>query len=205
MTEGYYAEPNDDPYAGLDELLCEYVDGTMDRAAREAFEEYLCANPALAEHVQCLCQTRRLLCHYDCLPAPRGFQVRLRRRLAHEMLRMEAPALTPWVAHLGAFATWTSVMVVMMILGMLAGATLVSENRALESSSPHAERTLVNRSPVAARAFRSALYNRSHPSVYGPPSTLPALSPTGQMTWMYPVLPDTFRRTSRLQRTGAIP
>ncbi|WP_243664019.1 anti-sigma factor family protein [Rhodothermus marinus] len=73
MREDYHdpdsSQPEQDcPFSDLDELLCEYVDGTMDPAVRQVFEEYLRTNPTLAHHVECLCRTRQLLCQH----APAG-------------------------------------------------------------------------------------------------------------------------------------
>ncbi len=127
MSEGYNPDEEDAAFSGLDEYLCEYVDGTMDPAVRRAFEEYLRANPDLLAHVACLCRTRQLLCRYGCRHAPSGFQARLRRRLACEMMQTQLPTLPALVTRLGAFATWTSVMIVMLIMGIMAGATLQTE------------------------------------------------------------------------------
>jgi len=103
MCEGYYASEGDDA-SGLDEFLCEYVDGTMDPVVRTVFEEYLRQNPHLVEHVECLRQTRSVLCRYGCrMRAPAALQERLRARLAQESVsgapHMPTLALSlQWVA-----------------------------------------------------------------------------------------------------------
>ncbi|ARA93559.1 MAG: hypothetical protein D6685_10135 [Bacteroidetes bacterium] len=129
MAEGYYdAEEEGGPYPWLHEFLCEYVDGTMDPGLRAAFEEYVRANPDLARHIECLCQARQLLCQHGCrLHAPQDVRDRLQRRLAGEVVRSRPPLPSPLVQHLGAAATMTSVMAVVLILGMLGGAFLVPE------------------------------------------------------------------------------
>ncbi len=123
MSDRYDADRDDVPYSWLDEFLCEYVDGTMDPGTRAAFEEYLRANPALREHVQCLCRTRQLLCRYGACQAPPGFQNRLRQRLARETMAPQPLLLPDVVARLGTYATWASVMLLVFTVGMLAGTT----------------------------------------------------------------------------------
>jgi anti-sigma factor RsiW len=69
----------DCPYAWISEWLCEYVDGTMDPSMEAVFEEYMEANPELAEHVKRLCHTRTLLSECDCdREAPDQTKARLR-------------------------------------------------------------------------------------------------------------------------------
>ena len=129
MTEGYYnEEEREDPYPWLHEFLCEYVDGTMDPAARAAFEQYVRGNPQLARHVERLCQARQMLCQHGCrLHAPPDIRDRLHRRLAGEVMRTQPP-LPPTLAHrLGSVASFTSVMALVLIVGMIGGAFLVPE------------------------------------------------------------------------------
>lgn len=128
MCEGYQPTGDDD-HSGLDdEFLCEYVDGTMDPVVRVAFEEYLQANPQVAEHVRRLRNTRQLLCQYGCrCTAPQGLQARLRRELACEMVRAQMPLFPAVTSNLRSAAAFTSAMVVMLVVGMMAGATTLSE------------------------------------------------------------------------------
>lgn len=122
MCDGYYAAGDDSPEPGLDEFLCEYVDGTMDPSVRAAFEEYLRANPALLEHVNCLRRTRSMLCHYGCQRrAPQGVQARLRGRLGCEVMQSQSPLFTSVTPRLGTFAAFTSAMLVMLFVGLLLG------------------------------------------------------------------------------------
>jgi hypothetical protein len=90
MIDGYdldCTKDGGDHLSDLDEYLTEYVDGTMDPATREAFEEYLEANPELVEHVCCLNDVR---CALEQLTsscrAPAGVQSRVRQLISCEML-----------------------------------------------------------------------------------------------------------------------
>ncbi len=73
-------------YPWLSEFLCEYVDGTMDPAARAMFEECLCGNDDLAAHVERLRAARQLLCAYGCkgMHAPCDLHYALHQRIARE-------------------------------------------------------------------------------------------------------------------------
>ena len=133
MREDYHdpdsSQPEQDcPFSDLDELLCEYVDGTMDPAVRQVFEEYLRTNPTLARHVECLCRTRQLLCqHGACrLRAPDGFQARLRQRLAYEMMR-EQRSLEYLSLPLRSATMLASAVALLVILGMCTGVLLYME------------------------------------------------------------------------------
>ena len=57
---------DDGSYEWIGEWLCEYVDGTMDPSMQAVFEEYMEANPELADHVERLCRTRLLLSECEC-------------------------------------------------------------------------------------------------------------------------------------------
>lgn len=98
MRDGYHPfEGEDGASSGLDEFLCEYVDGTMDPVVRAAFEDYLRANPDLYEHIDCLRRTRSMLCRYGCqMQAPPALQQRLRERLGEELLGV--PPVLPSIA-----------------------------------------------------------------------------------------------------------
>jgi hypothetical protein len=119
MREGHEPSGSEDGAStGLDEFLCEYVDGTMDPAVRAAFEEYLRLNPDLYEHVECLRETRSMLCRYGCrLRAPAALQQRLRERLGEEMLG-EPPVLPVVADRLSWIAGFSSV--VLLLIGFLA-------------------------------------------------------------------------------------
>jgi anti-sigma factor RsiW len=72
----------------LDEYICDYVDGTMESSVRDAFEEYLEANPEVAAHVQSLIQTTSILnaCADQCPCVGDDFQSRLRCAVENECL-----------------------------------------------------------------------------------------------------------------------
>lgn len=201
MSEGYRPDEEDAAFSGLDEYLCEYVDGTMDPAVRSAFEEYLRANPDLLAHVACLCRTRQLLCRYGCMHAPSGFQRRLRRRLAGEMLQSQFPALPALTARLGTFATWTSFLIVMMMVGM--GAGVVMQAEAPYAARPAVATQAVLPHPATPYAITSTGY--AVPSGYTVTSAGYAVGPPEAAVLM----PATFLRPDTvagpLQRLRATP
>lgn len=129
MPDGYHCTGEGDcSCSWLDEFMCEYVDGTMDPAARRAFEEYLSTDPALARQVAHLRRTRSLLCHHGCqMPASEEVRQRMRRRLATEMMRTQPPFFTEAVNRLGTFAIVASVMSITLLAGMLVGVELLDE------------------------------------------------------------------------------
>lgn len=129
MCEGYNAGDGD--FSGLeDEFLCEYVDGTMDPVVREVFEEYLRLNPELRRHVECLQNTRLLLCRYGCgCHAPRDLHDRLRRQISCEMMRAQVPFHLVLSDRLRSFATVTSAVALLMFAGMLAGVDITDPDR----------------------------------------------------------------------------
>jgi anti-sigma factor RsiW len=118
MTNGYHDHADDD-FSDLDEWLCEYVDGTIDPAARGALEECMRSNPALARHVESLLQARNLLCRYGCRhQAPHSLQPKLQERLARES--EEALPPTPLLAgRLGRWATYSSLIALAVLFGNL--------------------------------------------------------------------------------------
>ena len=126
MSEGYYRAEGDDAYPWLDEFLCEYADGTMDPSVRKAFDEYLLANPYLAEHAEQLRCTHLLLCHHGCrLRAPEGLEARVRQRLSGEMMQSQRGPFAAATASLGRLTLLTSVAALMLVAGMLAGPVLI--------------------------------------------------------------------------------
>lgn len=107
------------PYSDLDEFLCEYVDGEMDPAVRAAFEEIVNRDPALAEHVECLRQTRAMLCAYSHrIGAPCSLHARLHYELSRELMQDEAPLFVPVTSRLGRVATLASAVVLTLALGL---------------------------------------------------------------------------------------
>ena len=197
MAESYDCIGDGDcSYSWLDELLCEYVDGTMDRAVRQAFEEYLHTDPVLAQQVERLRCTRTLLCRHGCqVHAPQGLQARVRRRLAWEMMRPQPPYFPRVASRLGVFIAVGSVAAAVVMVSLLVGAALLTEK-----PSPVADTTLApevvsaGKSPVPMTPLWG---RRPHdvPSFVRPasPMLLPLASPNGQP------------QPAVLQRTGVAP
>jgi len=126
MPEGYNSDYSDQSDDQLDEFLCEYVDGTMDPCVRQAFEEYLDANPTLADHARCLCNTRSMLCSYGGRHPSETLQEQLRHRVACELNRQNKHQAVLY-SRLGSAAMLTSVVSLMLIVGMVAGLANVSQ------------------------------------------------------------------------------
>lgn len=126
MCEGYDPHLGDEPpVSGLDEYLCEYVDGTMDPLVREVFEEYLCANPEVAAHAERLREARSVLRCYGCrCRAPRGLHAKLRRRLAAEAVGDVIRVPYPAAFQLNSIAVFASAVAVALLLGLAVGNTL---------------------------------------------------------------------------------
>lgn len=119
------SDSDDDKYSSMDELLCEYVDGTMDCVTRRAFEELLQSDLEFAEHVNELMQTRAILCDYRWrMNAPNGFSGRLQRELTDEMMRAQEPILTENSHRLRQATTLSSIMVAMLLAGLMSGSLL---------------------------------------------------------------------------------
>jgi len=125
MPEGYCPDSKDDQ---LDELMCEYVDGTMDPAVRAAFEEFLAANPEIADQARCLCQTRDMLCSYGCRHSEESLETQIRRRVVSELGRQDRShkAMTERLARI---AMVTSAVGVVLLLGMMTGLAALDEPR----------------------------------------------------------------------------
>lgn len=151
MPEGYYPDESDQPDEQLDEFLCEYVDGTMDPAVRAAFEEFLEANPSIADHARCLCHTRSMLCQYGGRHHGAPLEEQIRHRVAGELSR-KSRIEASFLSRLGKAAMATSFVSLMLILGMMAGLATVEsdsgvwnvpawaeaqDSMALPSDNPH--------------------------------------------------------------------
>ncbi len=159
MCEGYNADAGD--YSGLeDEFLCEYVDGTMDPLVREVFEEYLRMNPDLKDHVRCLQNTRMLLCRYGCgCHAPDDLHDRLRREISFDLMRGQVPFHLVLSDRLRSFATATSAMALLVLVGMMVGGTLLdsgpnydaSGSRAVEFGLQNAQKVSLDLTAVTPR------------------------------------------------------
>lgn len=187
MPEGYYPDHYEQPDDQLDEFLCEYVDGTMDPAVREAFEEFLEANPRLADHARCLCRTRNMLCSYGGRHGRASLEAQIRHRVAFELERKSRVEAT-YLSRLGKAAMATSFVSLILIMGMMVGLKTVDsppsvrlaasaqmelqDSMALPSDAPHAR--------FGSVPLEQAV-NSPRWSVMGPSTVLPAIdmSPVG--------------------------
>lgn len=100
----------------MDELLCEYVDGTMDRSVRTVFEECVKGDRRLASQVRCLRCIRRLLCDHR-LRTPIGLRECVRRRL-YRHLPFASPVRPPHTSILVGTA-----IAIVLAAGLVAGAS----------------------------------------------------------------------------------
>ncbi len=122
-------------FGGMDELLCEYVDGTMDPGVRQVFEEYMQDNPELAEHVENLRETRDLLYRYRCqIHAPFGFGRRLHREVTDQMMHLEQPGSIPPSEKVRQATSFTSIFMAVMVVGLVTGSLFVEEGPVVRES-----------------------------------------------------------------------
>ncbi len=165
MCEGY--NDGDADFSGLeDEFLCEYVDGTMDPVVREVFEEYLRMNPELNRHVECLRNTRLLLCRYGCrCHAPRDLNDRLRRQITCEMMNAQVPFHVVLSDRLRSFATATSAVALVFMVGMLAGVSVGEPN---PDAVPAITLLEIRDAQKSAQHFRDRSAAYSHHQPYYP-------------------------------------
>ncbi|NNE71558.1 MAG: hypothetical protein HKN29_14500 [Rhodothermales bacterium] len=179
MAEGYdgeHAAPLDE---GMDEFLCEYVDGAMDPVVLEAFEEYLRANPSMAEHVRCLCQAKRFLAQQaPCPHATSELQNRLRTAIAREQLGSPAWSLG---SRLGSMAWLTSAAGLMLMLGVLFGSAVI-RYQAEPRVDSYVEREAVPSDAHPLRNVRVPAGARATVGVAGPVMALPTLQSSAQLT-----------------------
>ncbi|MBO6574127.1 MAG: hypothetical protein JJ896_01825 [Rhodothermales bacterium] len=178
MAEGYDGEQSAPLDEGLDEFLCEYVDGAMDPVVLKAFEEYLRANPQVAAHAQCLCQAKRLLS--QSVACPHGtseLQFRLKEAIAREQLGSPAP-----FGSLGSAAWLTSAVGLMLIMGMLFGTAVVQYNTPASGPEIVAEREIV---PSDAHAAVPARLNVSTVRYVRGGAQLPSLQESPLMTPLF--------------------
>jgi anti-sigma factor RsiW len=147
--DNYEYAPSEDgcPYSWLNEWLCEYVDGTMDPSLQAVFEEYVAANPDLANHIEDLRRTRKLLCQcrQEQPPAADRVSAHVQGCVEGEMLRSPRSLSSTVKAY--PVATVASSMVVALVIGMFAGATWVGGPAATESAAGEAAQVRVERPP----------------------------------------------------------
>lgn len=119
MIDGYdldCTKDGDDDLSDLDEYLTEYVDGTMDPAMREAFEEYLESNPELVEHICYLNDVRCVLSQLNCsCRAPAGVQSRVRQLISCDMLDSEGSPKTLEVKQFYTLAVAAAAVVIVSV------------------------------------------------------------------------------------------
>ena len=208
MADGYKNAGEHD-FADLDEWLCEYVDGTIDPAVCKALEEYMQHNPALASHVEQLCETRHLLCQYGCsYQAPSGLQPRLRRRLATEIIQESQPLLGTSTTHLMALATLTSLFAIILIFAATSTHSISSDalpetsERAISKDLPFMEQQLLPANRRRSTPFAAPALDKDSPRF----TRQPALSRPGYSS-QDPFLSNTFQQRSSphfaLQRADA--
>jgi anti-sigma factor RsiW len=179
MAEGYDGEQAAPLDEGMDEFLCEYVDGAMDPVVLEAFEEYLRANPSMAEHVQCLCQAKRFLSQQArCPHATSRLHERLRTAIAQEQLGQSSALLG---SRLGSAAWVTSAAGLMMIFGMLFGSAVI-RYQAQPGQEVYVERESAPRDAYPIQAVRLPAGARVTRAVAGPAMALPTLQASADWT-----------------------
>ncbi|NND71047.1 MAG: hypothetical protein HKN43_05665 [Rhodothermales bacterium] len=94
--DDWYKAPDFQNDQLLDELMCEYVDGTMDPSVRSAFDELVNSCPEIARQIQGLTEAQHVLKQTGCsLCAPQQFQSKLRARLNAETGKIDVYGLPP--------------------------------------------------------------------------------------------------------------
>ncbi|PSQ88592.1 MAG: hypothetical protein BRD45_05920 [Bacteroidetes bacterium QS_8_64_10] len=124
--------------AGMDEMLCEYVDGTMEPDVREVFEECLQSDEELAREVHRLRNARLALSQYGDSQETRRIERRLRDRLqgcleeasvhqsrtAADTADDDRPSQKPIFARLRARSKVVGAVVAAFVVGLCAGGLL---------------------------------------------------------------------------------
>jgi anti-sigma factor RsiW len=176
---------NDAPYQWLDEWLCEYVDGTMDPSLEAVFEQYVEANPELKAHVERLQKTRDLLCQCS-----RSADVSPEEEPSDWPPDAEppppppSPSSPPDDTRPTVVIGMVSSIAVALVVGFLAGATMVSPSAfSLSSASSPVEQATTAPAPgpswqqvqapvPSARPLRGSGSRSSTDSTEQPSSTL---------------------------------
>ena len=141
MAQGCRVTPHN-AEAIFDELLCEYVDGTIDTSVRAAFEECMSADKSLAQRVECLGRLRKLLRRHRCC-VPHDVHLRVRARLDRELLSLQKDC--PDLRKLSPFLSTGSVLSLIFCAILLTGSTdpLVikdDSSKLVQSESPNYSR-----------------------------------------------------------------
>ena len=180
MCEGYDHPESDDRFANLNEFICDYVDGTMDRAARDAFKEYLRGNPELAAHVQALIEARQVLRRCRCR-APRGFQSQLRRELAREELAPRPPLAAGLVPRLGKAVAVSSGLALLLLVGMWVGGSAVAPS---DAERPILTEEIRLMGPRLSRVIRARpAYQHADLQALGPVTLIPSMHRPLEPEW----------------------
>lgn len=206
MAEGYPCTGNGDCSSSwLDELLCEYVDGTMDRAVRMAFEECLSTDPVLAQQVERLRRTRSLLCRHGCqVRTPHGLQARVRRRLAQEMMHPQPSYFSQNALRVGVYVAAGSVIAAAVMVGVLVGTSWLAPPSTSVADRPVPPPTLLlehlGDRPAATMTPLMGSPPLGVPSLIGQPASTPLrLMPPASR------IPGSTPNNAALQRTGGTP
>lgn len=168
MKEEEYSVGGDNcPYSWLNEWLCEYVDGTMDPSLRRVFDKYVQANPELKAHVERLHQARELLCRCNRVSrqrAPEDVRARVQAEVECDLLR--TPASLQNVVRERPVTTVASTLIVALVVGMFAGATLFAPEHAATYSdrAPEAAQ-FEERSPIVGRASSRRAQRTFRPTI----------------------------------------
>lgn len=155
MREEHSIGDDNCPYSWLNEWLCEYVDGTMDPSLRRVFDEYVEANPELKAHVERLRHTRELLCQCSRRSqqeASDEVRARVQEQIECDMLR--TPGSLRDVVRERPVTAFASTLMVALVVGMFAGATLFAPE--VISTRPAEEPETVQyeeRAPAPGRAL----------------------------------------------------
>lgn len=194
-------------HSWLDELLCEYVDGTMDPTVRVAFEECLSTDPVLRRQAECLRSTRTLLCRHGCqVRAPQGLQDRVRRRLAREMVHPPPPFFPQATLRLGMFVAAGSVLAIMVMIGMLVGAVWLAPQPVADGAASPAlrQQALGGLQPATMTTPVQGYTPLQAPTFAGQPAATPLrlTRPAARMPEVF--LPGHLQHAG-LQRTGVKP